>query len=104
MVADKSGEISGAIRRARSDPAYGSRPDSAPFRNDAADPERHRLPEQNRWQTELCRRTVAGPPGCRFLEQDRVRWDHRTRESCSLFIRLKPDSRLRSFRSEPIRL
>jgi putative transposase len=39
-----------------------------------------------------------------LLEQDRVRWDHLTRESCSCFKCIEPDSRLRLLQSEPIRL
>lgn len=37
-------------------------------------------------------------------EQDRVGWDHLIRESCSRCKSVEPDSRLGSFRSEPIRL
>src|SRR4051812_44099072 len=56
------------------------------------------------WIRRVKRASPNGRFGAKALEQDsRVRWDHLTRESCSQFEWVEPD-RLRSLRSEPIRL
>ncbi len=70
-------------------------------RQRAADPDPENPPPRDPRSLPTRLRPALRRQGDGGLEQDRVRWDHPTHESCSRFEWVEPDSRLRSLRSEP---